>query len=210
MMDNYNLTLEEIIFLAAILNTNEIFGFDFHKREIEFAKIDINLIQTQLDEKKYIKIISDRKIDIEQDIYLIFNIWNNPSTTLLFFNDIDSNDTPDEFLIITQQKAIDIRVSGENYQIRLYNELESVYSYLHQRLTLNDYIKSEDEFYLVMSSDNFEAKLENYHVYKNLSDLGLETYGIKKEQGAKILDLISKVSDYFLVMINHKNNEELN
>ena len=71
-----------------------------------------------------------------------------------------------------------------------------------------DYIKSEDEFYLVMSSDNFEAKLENYHVYKNLSDLGLETYGIKKEQGAKILDLISKVSDYFLVMINHKNNEE--
>ena len=57
MMDNYNLTLEEIIFLAAILNTNEIFGFDFHKREIEFAKIDINLIQTQLDEKKYIKMV---------------------------------------------------------------------------------------------------------------------------------------------------------
>lgn len=208
-MIDYVLTFEEVLFFATALKMKNIFGLDFHKKDVDLSQIDIHRVKESLCYKNYITIIDENHIDIDEKLYQIFKVWNKPEKILVMFGQECDEMEPKQIISIKGNLAIKIKIDEENYRLDLYNNLDEFKLVFQNELKLHDNVELDNQLYMILSGDKFESLLNLFENQKVTEvEKEFSRCGLKSNVGINLLKLVIQNSHNYLVMIDNIKNKK--
>lgn len=211
-----NLSRKELVFLAAALKKINLHGLEYDSdikqvKNLSISEEDFINVKSSLCKKKYINIINENKIDIDENIQYTLNIWADSKYTITI---LESNKIFNikKFIYIYGKYMVTMEKVWGDYYLELIKEEDEIKEKLVSLFSLKDNV-NEEVFNISISERTLEEIIKQ-HKANDIEKLkkSFNRLGLSYEEGEKVIQNINKdESNYkkFIVQNNHNKNKSI-